>query len=96
MSQEEFHHAFLRKFPFADVIPVVDEYLSGKDPEYNGISGVNPEDFEEDGVNVNMDAKIEVKSMFSCRGCGKEFDVAIARAGHERHCKTLIKDKGGA
>jgi hypothetical protein len=38
----------------------------------------------------NLPAKIAQIGGFPCRACGKTFNHLIARAGHERHCKSKI------
>ena len=87
LAQDEFFHEYQRRFPGADVIPAVDEWVNGHEPVYNGIPDIPGEAYEIDGPAPAL----EKKSMFACRGCGKEFSIAIARAGHERQCKTLVK-----
>jgi hypothetical protein len=68
------------------VIPNVTEWVNGHEPVYNGIPDIPPESYEMDGP-----APVKEPPVFKCRGCKKEFPIAIARAGHERHCVQLVK-----
>ena len=86
MSQDDFAREFQRRNPWGDVIPGVNEWVDGKDPEYNGIPDIPPESYTQDGP----DPLVKDAMMFPCRGCGREFSVAIARSGHERGCKAIV------
>lgn len=97
LTAEDFHHAYLRRFPMADVIPEMNEYLAGSDPVYNGIGEIAPDSYEPDtGENPIREEKKETVAVFACRGCGKVFHKHIARLGHERHCKAIIKGVANA
>jgi hypothetical protein len=91
MDQNDFSREFQRRFPFGDVIPAVLEYVNGSDPTYNGIPDLPPEPFTMDGPEL---VKEEIAApVWPCRGCGKAFPIAIARAGHERFCKSIVRKK---
>jgi hypothetical protein len=91
LTQEQFLHEFMRRMPHADAIPLQSEYAKGHDDEYNGISGVKPEDYV---VAVKEPPKEEkAKKIFACRGCGRIFNHAVARSGHERGCKIKLQMK---
>lgn len=95
LNQGEFTTQYLRRFPFADVIPEVGEWVEGSEPVYHGITPPLPDDYEVD-YNPDLAEKKEKpqnlkrKDGYACRGCGKKFNYPIARAGHERGCKTKL------
>ena len=86
LTQEVFAHEFQRRNPFTDVIPLGEEWLHGEEPVYNGIPEIPAEAYEQDGP-----APVQTPVIYACRGCKKEFPIAIARAGHERHCVQIVK-----
>ena len=89
LDQKQFDYEYLQRVPFADVIPDVNLWAEGHEPVYAGIEPINPEDYEAD--NVPTVEKAEKPKVYNCRGCGKDFSISIARAGHERHCKQIVK-----
>jgi len=92
LTQEEFSIKFQQMNPGTDVIPFGEEWVKGSDPVYNGISGVDPDGWSEDGPAVEkaLPQSVEQPHKFACRGCGKTFGYAIARAGHEKGCSSVI------
>jgi hypothetical protein len=94
LTQEQFSIKFQQMNPGTDVIPLGEEWVKGSDPVYNGISGVGPEGYSEDGPVKEkvIPQKVAQPGKFKCRGCDKAFAHAIARAGHERGCKSVIKE----
>lgn len=86
LTQEEFSHEFQRRNAGTDVIPSVTEWVNGHDPVYNGIPDIPAESYEIDGP-----APVQTPLTYKCRGCSKEFSIAIARAGHERYCDQVVK-----
>lgn len=75
------------------MIPAVGEYVNGSDPVYNGIPDMPPEPFTTDGPGDEFVKEEAGHKVWNCRGCGKTFNIAIARAGHERYCKSIVKKK---
>jgi len=45
LTQDKFKYEFLKRHPYSDVIPGVDEWISREEPEGRGISGVAPETY---------------------------------------------------
>lgn len=90
LGQDDFSREYQRRFPFGDVIPAVEEYVNGHEPVYNGIPDMPPEPFTMDGPEDELVQKEKVTA-WACRGCGKTFNIAIARAGHERYCKSIVR-----
>ena len=94
MEQDDFQREYARKFPMADVIPAVSDYVVGSEPVYHGISGVRPEDFAIEQIDTSKKPeepkRIQDRGRLSCSGCGKQFSHVIARAGHERKCKAIL------
>ncbi len=43
----------------------------------------------ESGAKV-VPQRLKKENGYPCRACGKQFDYAIARAGHERQCKVGV------
>lgn len=92
LSQEEFTHEYLQRFPFSDVIPLGEDWIKGSDPQYHGIGGVVPETYQiKDGPVEKVDV---TPKTYPCRGCGKEHTHHLGRYAHEKHCK--VKIAGGA
>lgn len=88
LKQADFEHEYLQRFPFSDVIPNGEEWSKGSDPVYHGISGVKPETYEmQDGPVKTVDVTPKV---YTCRGCGREFNHHLGRTAHERSCKVKI------
>jgi len=108
LSQDDFAREFQRRNPFGDVIPAVGEWVDGHEPVYNGIPDIPPESYVEDGpaevlpkapeskAEEPFVRKTPIKKKYYCRGCNQDFDYAIARSGHERHCKASIITKEAA
>ncbi len=93
LGQDDFNREYQRRFPFGDVIPAVSEYVNGSEPIYNGIPDLPPEPFTMDGPEYEFAIKEKAAVNYACRGCGKGFEIAIARAGHERYCKSVVRKK---
>ena len=102
LSQDDFAREFQRRNPHGDVIPAVIEWVDGHEPVYHGIPDIPPESYTQDGPGPTEQEthlvqeykplpKGTVKGVFPCRGCGKEFGIALARSGHERGCKAVVK-----
>ncbi len=45
LTQVEFEREFVKRNPYTDVIPGVDEWITREEPEQRGISGVLPETY---------------------------------------------------
>lgn len=95
MQQEDFRSEYIGRYPHADVIPTVEDYVNGGEPIYHGIPDMPADPFTMDGPKEEAAAQ-KPAQVFPCRGCKKEFSLAIARAGHERFCKSLVKEKAHA
>jgi hypothetical protein len=95
LSQQDFEREFVKRTPWADVIPDVVQWAEWEEPENRLIDAPDPEDINKpDGENPkSKHAPLKVHLGFPCRGCGRVFDFKIARAGHERGCKTAISKK---
>lgn len=91
LAQHDFEREFLKRHPNSDVIPMGIEWATQNDPTYRTIDAPDPEKFEEDGPSKEELDKRKMKGQFVCRGCGRSFEYKIARAGHERGCKEMIK-----
>lgn len=90
LSQDQFTHEYLQRFPFADVIPSGEEWSLGSDPVYHGIDGVKPDTYSVvDGPEQPQVVDVTPKS-YACRGCGREFSHHLGRTAHERRCKTKM------
>jgi hypothetical protein len=109
LTQDVFEREYLKRVPGADVIPDVREWATDHEPVYHGIDGMRPEDLTVDGpakepepvvVQKNRRVPLHLQKKpqgYACRGCGRLFDYSIARAGHERTCKSVIPvERGGA
>lgn len=91
LSQADFEREFQMRNPGADVIPDVNEWSNSKELEYFGISGIIEHELEEvSEEKPEENKKNKLIGKFPCRGCGKVFDYAVARAGHERKCQVVI------
>lgn len=88
LSQVEFEKEYLKRIPFADVIPDGAEWSKGSEPKYHGIEGVKPDDYM--AVDGPEKPKEEKPKVFTCRGCGREFNHHLGRTAHERRCKVKI------
>lgn len=87
------------------MIPDVTLWAYEDEPKYNGIDGVNPADMvDAESINIEQ-VQVELKEPenlpehlkkkvghYACRGCGRLFDYPIARAGHEKKCKMIVKE----
>ena len=45
MTQAQFEREYVKRHPYTDVIPGVDEWIIREEPEKRGISGVKPETY---------------------------------------------------
>ena len=97
LSEEEYVREFMRRMPFADAIPTRENYIGMPETKDKGITGVKPEDYvidenfsDETAPLEKDDLKDDHKKQYACRGCGRVFDLPIARAGHERKCKAKL------
>lgn len=92
LSQMDFEREFIQRTPWADVIPDVNVWVGWEEPANRLIDAPDPEDINKpDGEPKNGIGKKHLG--YPCRGCGRAFDYKVARAGHERGCKTAIAKK---
>ena len=94
LTQEQFEQEFMRRNIGADVIPMVEEWSIGSDPEYRGIEPPDLEPAQKPVLQGEelIDQRTSKKHLgYPCRGCGRVFDYPVARAGHERRCKVKIQ-----
>ncbi len=96
LSQIDFERAYLNKYPMADVIPDVNEWLVFKNGKPDlMIDGVlEYEAIDGEVKNKQNDSISHEPPVYACSKCGKKYEVPIAKTAHERFCKVK-KVEGG-
>lgn len=89
LDEEEFVRLFMQKYPKADAIPLVGDYVTNTPKEGRGIDPYNEELLEQD--NVRSEKMSQGLDKLTCCGCDRKFTAEIGRISHERRCKKALQ-----
>ena len=95
LDQFQFQMEWMRRFPRADVVPDVKEWLKVREIKRESARPILPEEYEDDKqVNLEKEAKEkqearnkELAEDLKCKYCGKVCKARIGKVKHEAYCK---------
>lgn len=89
LDEEEFVRLFMQRYPRADAIPLVGDYIANIPKEGQGIDPFNEELMEVD--NVRPEKMPQGLDELTCCGCDRKFTARIGRISHERACEKALQ-----
>jgi len=104
LTEKEFTGEFVRRHPFADTVPNMNEWLERDSVGERAIDPFNPELLEPEEVSVHKAIMKKTNQTydkygviaqkdgtFKCVGCGRESKARIGIVSHAKKCNDYIE-----